>query len=133
VFTGAVIAVLVLLSIILTASALFPNAADETMILAVLSGGAIIAALWPLSAGSSFTNEAVWHAHTWGPASRRVARNQIASIRAHKRTNPAKRIALDVAVCSRLTRLMVGGFQHRPRTKTIASINLIRDFEAGCP
>ena len=44
-FTGAVIAVLVLLSIILTASVLFPEQTDETVILSILGGGAAIAAL----------------------------------------------------------------------------------------
>ncbi len=48
VFTGAVIAVLVLLSVILTASVLFPHAASDQVILGILCGGgglAVVAAL----------------------------------------------------------------------------------------
>jgi len=40
-FTGAVIALLVILSIILTVSVLFPEAADEKMIVGVIVGGAL--------------------------------------------------------------------------------------------
>ena len=42
-FTGAVIAVLVLLSIILTASVLFPDATNEQVILGILAGGGVAA------------------------------------------------------------------------------------------
>ena len=45
VFTGAVIAVLVLLSVILTASVLFPDATDKHVILGILGGGGILAAI----------------------------------------------------------------------------------------
>ena len=46
-FTGAVIAVLVLLSVILTVSVLFPDATNEQVILGILGGGviAVVAAL----------------------------------------------------------------------------------------
>ena len=42
-FTGAVIAVLVLLSVILTVSVLFPDATNEQVILGILGGGGVIA------------------------------------------------------------------------------------------
>ncbi len=42
-FTGAVIAVLVLLSIILTVSVLFPEATNEQVILGILGGGGVVA------------------------------------------------------------------------------------------
>ena len=42
-FTGAVIAVLVLLSIILTASVLFPDATNEQVILGIMGGGGVVA------------------------------------------------------------------------------------------
>jgi ABC-type uncharacterized transport system permease subunit len=42
-FTGAVIAVLVLLSIILTVSVLFPDASNEQVILGILVGGSAVA------------------------------------------------------------------------------------------
>lgn len=42
-FTGAVIAVLVILSVILTASVLFPDQTNERTILAILGGGSILA------------------------------------------------------------------------------------------
>ncbi len=42
-FTGGVIAVLVLLSIILTASVLFPDATNEQVILGILGGGGVVA------------------------------------------------------------------------------------------
>ena len=48
VFTGAVIAVLVLLSVILTASVLFPDATDEHVILGILGGGGVLAAIGAL-------------------------------------------------------------------------------------
>jgi hypothetical protein len=43
VFTGAVIAVLVVLSVILTVSVLFPEAANEQVILGILAGGGVAA------------------------------------------------------------------------------------------
>jgi Mn2+/Fe2+ NRAMP family transporter len=55
VFTGSVIAALVLLSIILTASVLFPEAANERMIVAILVGGgvaALVIAVLSLALGS---------------------------------------------------------------------------------
>jgi Mn2+/Fe2+ NRAMP family transporter len=42
-FTGGVIAVLVLLSIILTSSVLFPDATNEQVILGILAGGGVVA------------------------------------------------------------------------------------------
>ncbi len=42
-FTGAVIAVLVVLSVILTASVLFPNSTNDHVILSILGGGAVFA------------------------------------------------------------------------------------------
>ena len=42
-FTGAVIAVLVLLSIVLTASVLFPGATNEQVILGIMGGGGVVA------------------------------------------------------------------------------------------
>jgi Mn2+/Fe2+ NRAMP family transporter len=42
-FTGAVIAVLLILSVILTASVLFPDQTNEKVILAIMAGGAILA------------------------------------------------------------------------------------------
>lgn len=44
-FTGAVIAVLVMLSIVLTASVLFPTAVNEPVILSILGGGSSLGAL----------------------------------------------------------------------------------------
>jgi Mn2+/Fe2+ NRAMP family transporter len=44
IFTGGVIAVLVILSIILTASVMFPDATNETVILAILGGGCLLGA-----------------------------------------------------------------------------------------
>ncbi len=41
-FTGAVIAVLVILSVILTASVLFPDATNEQVILGILGGGGVV-------------------------------------------------------------------------------------------
>jgi Mn2+/Fe2+ NRAMP family transporter len=49
-FTGAVIAVLVLLSIILTASVLFPDATNERVILGILVGGGVAALIIALVA-----------------------------------------------------------------------------------
>ncbi|MGB6176087.1 MAG: divalent metal cation transporter, partial [Methylocella sp.] len=48
-FAGGVIAVLVMLSIILTASVMFPEAASETVILSILGGGGLLAVLVALS------------------------------------------------------------------------------------
>jgi hypothetical protein len=45
VFTGGVIALLVMLSIILTASVLFPDATNETVILGILGGGGALGVL----------------------------------------------------------------------------------------
>lgn len=47
-FTGAVIAVLVMLSLILTASVLFPDAAGENLIVGVLAGGSAVGLLTAL-------------------------------------------------------------------------------------
>ena len=44
-FTGGVIAVLLMLSIILTASVMFPEAASEKVILSILGGGGILGIL----------------------------------------------------------------------------------------
>jgi hypothetical protein len=44
-FTGAVIAVLVILSIILTVSVLFPDATNEQVILGIMGGGVVLAAV----------------------------------------------------------------------------------------
>ena len=49
IFTGGVIAVLVILSIILTASVMFPDATNETVILAILGGGGLLAVLIALA------------------------------------------------------------------------------------
>ncbi len=48
-FTGAVVAALVILSIILTASVMFPDATSETVILDILGGGVALAALVALA------------------------------------------------------------------------------------
>ncbi len=52
VFTGAVISVLVMLSIILTASVLFPEATNEAVILSILCGGTALAMLIALASGA---------------------------------------------------------------------------------
>jgi Mn2+/Fe2+ NRAMP family transporter len=49
IFTGGVIAVLVILSIILTASVMFPDATNETVILAILGGGCLLGVLVALA------------------------------------------------------------------------------------
>ncbi len=49
IFTGGVIAMLVILSIILTASVMFPNATNETVILVILGGGCLLAVLIALT------------------------------------------------------------------------------------
>ncbi|MGA2792742.1 MAG: Nramp family divalent metal transporter [Roseiarcus sp.] len=48
-FTGAVIATLVILSIILTASVLFPDAANEQVIVGILAGGGVVAVVIALA------------------------------------------------------------------------------------
>ena len=49
IFTSGVIAVLVILSIILTASVMFPDATNETVILAILGGGGLLGVLVALA------------------------------------------------------------------------------------
>jgi NRAMP (natural resistance-associated macrophage protein)-like metal ion transporter len=49
IFTSGVIAVLVILSIILTASVMFPDSTNETVILAILGGGGLLAVLIALA------------------------------------------------------------------------------------
>jgi Mn2+/Fe2+ NRAMP family transporter len=44
-FTGAIIAVLVILSVLLTASVLFPDSTNEQVIFGILGGGAVLAAI----------------------------------------------------------------------------------------
>lgn len=51
-FTGAVIAALVMLSIILTASVLFPEATNETVMLSILGGGTVLAILTAMFSGA---------------------------------------------------------------------------------
>ncbi|MGH6681493.1 MAG: manganese transporter, partial [Bradyrhizobium sp.] len=51
-FTGAVIAVLVMLSIILTASVIFPEGTNESVILSVLGAGTVIAVVIALTRGA---------------------------------------------------------------------------------
>lgn len=51
IFTGAVIAALVMLSVILTASVLFPAETNETLILSILGGGTVLALLASVLAG----------------------------------------------------------------------------------
>ena len=51
-FTGVVVAVLVMLSIILTASVLFPEATNETVILSILGGGAALTLIVGLASGA---------------------------------------------------------------------------------
>jgi Mn2+/Fe2+ NRAMP family transporter len=62
-FTGAIIAVLLLLSIILTVSVLFPDATNEQVILGILSGGGVVALIIALvtmafSQGGGYGNPA---------------------------------------------------------------------------
>lgn len=66
VFTGTVIAGLVLLSVILTLSVLFPDATNETVILDILFGGAGLGGL--IALGAFFAKKA-------GPRARRRSRN----------------------------------------------------------
>ena len=71
VFTGAVVAVLVMLSIILTSSVIFPAQTNETVILSILGGGSVLAFLVAISAGvfkrsSKVKGEAMtWNRDTW--------------------------------------------------------------------
>ena len=51
-FTGAIIAVLVMLSVILTASVLFPDQISETVILAILGGGSILTLIAAAASGA---------------------------------------------------------------------------------
>ena len=51
-FTGAVIAALVMLSIILTASVLFPEETNETVMLSILGGGTVLAILTAMFSGA---------------------------------------------------------------------------------
>ncbi|WP_298355990.1 NRAMP family divalent metal transporter [Rhodoblastus sp.] len=51
-FTGAVIAALVILSVILTASVLFPERTDETAIMSILAGGAALGLVAALFSGA---------------------------------------------------------------------------------
>jgi NRAMP (natural resistance-associated macrophage protein)-like metal ion transporter len=51
-FTGFVIAVLVILSVILTASVLFPNQTDQKAILAIMLGGGILALIAAIASGA---------------------------------------------------------------------------------
>jgi Mn2+/Fe2+ NRAMP family transporter len=44
-FTGAIIAVLIILSVILTVSVLFPDATNEQLILGIMGGGVVLAAI----------------------------------------------------------------------------------------
>jgi NRAMP (natural resistance-associated macrophage protein)-like metal ion transporter len=69
-FTGAVIVVLLLLSVILTASVLFPDETNETVILAILSGGSVLALVAALASGvlkRPVESEAakVWNREMW--------------------------------------------------------------------
>lgn len=50
-FTGGIIAILVMLSVILTVSVLFPDVANETFMLAILGGGSLLAILAAALAG----------------------------------------------------------------------------------
>ena len=64
-FTGAVIAVLVIMSVILTASVLFPEQTDETMILAILAGGVVLAVVAAFVTGA--TRPSSGHERETGP------------------------------------------------------------------
>jgi hypothetical protein len=68
-FSGGVIAVLLMLSIILTASVMFPDAASEKVILAILGGGSILGVLVAL--GVLLT------AGTDGPTANTAAENRV--------------------------------------------------------
>jgi NRAMP (natural resistance-associated macrophage protein)-like metal ion transporter len=70
-FTGAVIAVLVMLSVILTVSVLFPENTNETVILAILAGGSAMALIAAIASGAlirrPLTTEGlkVWNREMW--------------------------------------------------------------------
>ncbi|MEJ0095091.1 MAG: NRAMP family divalent metal transporter [Methylocella sp.] len=70
-FTGAVIAVLVLLSVILTASVLFPDEMNETVIVAILGGGSVLALIAAIASGSlrrpaaTIDEPKVWNRDMW--------------------------------------------------------------------
>ena len=70
-FTGAIIAVLVMLSVILTASVLFPDQTSETVILAILVGGSLIALIAAAASGAfsrapmGDQQPKVWNRATW--------------------------------------------------------------------
>jgi NRAMP (natural resistance-associated macrophage protein)-like metal ion transporter len=70
-FTGAVIAVLVMLSVILTASVLFPDKTNETVILAILASGSILALIAAIVSGalkrlpSTTERPKVWRREMW--------------------------------------------------------------------
>ena len=71
VFTGAVVAVLVMLSIILTSSVIFPIQTNETVILSILGGGSVLALLAAMGAGVFKRSPKVkgdamiWNRDTW--------------------------------------------------------------------
>jgi Mn2+/Fe2+ NRAMP family transporter len=52
IFTSAIVAILVMLSVILTASVVFPDATDEKVILGILGGGSLLAILITIGAGA---------------------------------------------------------------------------------
>lgn len=70
-FTEAVIAVLVMLSVILTASVLFPNKTNGTVILSILAGGSVLALIAAIASGAlrrlPLTTEGpkVWNREMW--------------------------------------------------------------------
>jgi Mn2+/Fe2+ NRAMP family transporter len=70
-FTGTVIAVLVMLSVILTVSVLFPEKTNETVILAILAGGSAVALIAAIASGAlkrrPLTTEGlkVWNREMW--------------------------------------------------------------------
>jgi hypothetical protein len=70
-FTGVVIAVLVMLSVILTVSVLFPDKTNETVILAILAGGSVLALIAAIASGAlrrlPLTTEGpkVWNREMW--------------------------------------------------------------------
>ncbi len=70
-FTGAVIAVLVMLSVILTVSVLFPEKTNETMILAILAGGSAVALIAAIASGAlkrrplATEGPKVWNREMW--------------------------------------------------------------------
>ena len=70
-FTGAVIAILVMLSVILTVSVLFPDETNETVILAILAGGSVLALIAAIASGAlkrrPLTTEGpkVWNREMW--------------------------------------------------------------------